>query len=163
MKERKQSYFKKVGNSLPKIIDKNIKEKNFIEISLIKKWREIIGDDIAKFCWPIKIVFSEINNLNGIIFLKTMRGKSMEIEFKNEEIIEKLNQYFGYKAIAKISVVQDFGIKSTCADYGVPPFGKEDKITKKKGKKVQSKVINKIKKNNIKTALKKLNKTLFGQ
>jgi len=154
MKERKQSYFKKVGNSLPKIIDKNIKEKNFIEISLIKKWREIIGDDIAKFCWPIKIVFSEINNLNGIIFLKTMRGKSMEIEFKNEEIIEKLNQYFGYKAIAKISVVQDFDIKDAY---------KEDKITKKRGKKVQSKVINKIKKNNIKTALKKLNKTLFGQ
>ena len=154
MKERKQSYFKKVGNSLPKIIDKNIKEKNFIEISLIKKWREIIGDDIAKFCWPIKIRFSEINNLNGIIFLKTMRGKSMEIEFKNEEIIEKLNQYFGYKAIAKISVVQDFDIKDAY---------KEDKITKKSGKKVQSKVINKIKKNNIKTALKKLNKTLFGQ
>ena len=154
MKERKQSYFKKVGNSLPKIIDKNIKEKNFIEISLIKKWREIIGDDIAKFCWPIKIRFSEINNLNGIIFLKTMRGKSMEIEFKNEEIIEKLNQFFGYKAIAKISVVQDFDIKDAY---------KEDKITKKRGKKVQSKVINKIKKNNIKTALKKLNKTLFGQ
>jgi hypothetical protein len=83
-----------------------------------------------------------------------MRGKSMEIEFKNEEIIEKLNQYFGYKAIAKISVVQDFDIKGTY---------KEDKITKKRGKKVQSKVINKIKKNNIKTALKKLNKTLFGQ
>ena len=154
MKERKQSYFKKIGNSLPKIVDKNIKEKNFVEISLIKKWREIIGDDIAKFCWPIKIVFSEINNLNGIIFLKTMRGKSMEIEFKNEEIIEKLNQYFGYKAIAKISVVQDFGIKDAY---------KEDKIIKKRGKKVQSKVINKIKKNNIKTALKKLNKTLFGQ
>ena len=154
MKERKQSYFKKVGNSLPKIIDKNIKEKNFIEISLIKKWREIIGDDIAKFCWPIKIRFSEINNLNGIIFLKTMRGKSMEIEFKNEEIIEKLNQYFGYKAIAKISVVQDFDIKDAY---------KEDKITKKRCKKVQSKVINIIKKNNIKTALKKLNKTLFGQ
>ena len=154
MKERKQSYFKKVGSSLPKIIDKNIKEKNFVEISLIKKWREIIGDDIAKFCWPIKIVFSEINNSNGIIFLKTKRGKSMEIEFKNEEIIEKLNQYFGYKAIAKISVVQDFGIKDAY---------KEDKIIKKRGKKVQSKVINKIKKNNIKTALKKLNKTLFGQ
>ncbi len=90
MKERKQSYFKKIGNCLPKIVDKNIKEKNFIEVSLIKKWREIIGDDIAKFCWPIKIIFSDIKNSNGIIFLKTKRGRSMEIEFKNEEIIENL-------------------------------------------------------------------------
>ena len=154
MKERKQSYFKKIGNSLPKIVNKNIKEKNFIELSLIKKWREIIGNDIAKFCWPIKIVFSEIKNSNGIIFLKTMRGKSMEIEFKNEEIIEKLNQYFGYKTISKISVVQDFNIKD---NY------KKNKIIKKRNENTQSKVINKVKKGDIKTALKKLNKTLFGQ
>ena len=154
MKERKQSYFKKIGNSLPKIVNKNIKEKNFIELSLIKKWREIIGNDIAKFCWPIKIVFSEIKNSNGIIFLKTMRGKSMEIEFKNEEIIEKLNQYFGYKTISKISVVQDFDIKD---NY------KKNKIIKKRNENTQSKVINKVKKGDIKTALKKLNKTLFGQ
>tara|TARA_B100000470_G_C19715026_1_gene357244 strand:+ start:202 stop:573 length:372 start_codon:yes stop_codon:yes gene_type:complete len=113
MKERKQSYFKKVGKSLPKIIDKNIKERNFVEITLIKQWKEIIGQDIAKYCWPIKIVFSDIKNSNGIIFLKTKRGRSMEIEFKNDEIIEKLNQYFGYKAINKISVVQDFNIKDS--------------------------------------------------
>ena len=153
MKERKQSYFKKIGNTLPKIIDKNIKKKNFIEISLIKKWREIIGDNIAKFCWPIKIIFSDIKNSNGIIFLKTKRGRSMEIEFKNEEIIEKLNQYFGYKAINKISIVQDFDIKDT--------YYKGSKIVKKIDKKTQSKLINKFKESNVNTALKKLNKTLF--
>ena len=153
MKERKQSYFKKIGNSLPKIVDKNIKEKNFVEVSLIKKWREIIGDDIAKFCWPIKIIFSNIKNSNGIIFLKTKRGKSMEIEFKSEEIIEKLNQYFGYKAIGKISVVQDFNIKDTY---------KKNKIIKKTSNKIsQSKIINKVKEDSVKMALKKLNKTLF--
>ena len=152
MKERKQSYFKKIGNCLPKIVDKNIKEKNFVEVSLIKKWREIIGDDIAKFCWPIKIIFSNIKNSNGIIFLKTERGRSMEIEFKNDEIIEKLNQYFGYKAIDKISVVQDFNIKDTY---------KKNKIIMKKSKSTQSKEINKIKENNVKVALNKLYKTLF--
>ena len=155
MKERKQSYFKKIGNSLPKIVDKNIKEKNFVEVSLIKKWREIIGDDIAKFCWPIKIIFSDIKNSNGIIFLKTKRGRSMEIEFKNEEIIEKLNQYFGYKAISKISVVQDFDIKDNKTE--------KSKIIKKTIKEPEYKIINKIKKNSLRLALKKLNKTLFEQ
>ena len=153
MKERKQSYFKKIGNSLPKIVDKNIKEKNFLEVSLIKKWREIIGDDIAKFCWPIKIVFSDIKNSNGLIFLKTKRGRSMEIEFKNEEIIEKLNQYFGYNAISKISVVQDFDIKDA--------YKKNKK--REKNKNTQSKIINKVKKGDIKMALKRLNKTLFEE
>ena len=153
MKERKQSYFKKVGKSLPKIIDKNIKERNFVEITLIKQWKEIIGQDIAKYCLPIKIVFSDIKNSNGIIFLKTKRGRSMEIEFKNDEIIEKLNQYFGYKAINKISVVQDFNIKDSY----------KKKIIKKKIKNNHSKVINKIKKNELKIALQNLSKTLFDQ
>ena len=153
MKERKQSYFKKVGKSLPKIIDKNIKERNFVEITLIKKWKEIIGQDIAKYCWPIKIIFSDIKNSNGIIFLKTKRGRSMEIEFKNDEIIEKLNQYFGYKAINKISVVQDFNIKDSY----------KKKIIKKKIKNNHSKVINKIKKSELKIALQNLSKTLFDQ
>ena len=153
MKERKQSYFKKVGKSLPKIIDKNIKERNFVEITLIKQWKEIIGQDIAKYCWPIKIIFSDIKNSNGIIFLKTKRGRSMEIEFKNDEIIEKLNQYFGYKAINKISVVQDFNIKDSY----------KKKIIKKKIKNNHSKVINKIKKNELKIALQNLSKTLFDQ
>ena len=92
MKERKQSYFKKIGDNLPKIIDKKIKKKIFVEVSLIKQWNNVVGNDIAKFCWPIKVIFSNIKNSNGIIFLKTKRGKSMEIEFKSEEIIEKLNQ-----------------------------------------------------------------------
>ena len=153
MKERKQSYFKKVGKSLPKVIDKNIKERNFVEITLIKQWKEIIGQDIAKYCWPIKIVFSDIKNSNGIIFLKTKRGRSMEIEFKNDEIIEKLNQYFGYKAINKISVVQDFNIKDSY----------KKKIIKKKIKNNHSKVINKIKKSELKIALQNLSKTLFDQ
>ncbi len=153
MKERKQSYFKKIGDSLPKIIDKNIKEKNFVEVSLIKQWNNVVGDDIAKCCWPIKVMFSNIKNSNGVIFIKTKRGKSMEIEFKSEEIIEKLNQYFGYKAIGKISVVQDFNIKDTI---------KTNKIVKKRSNKInQSKIINKVKEDSVKMALKRLNKTLF--
>ena len=78
----------------------------------------------------------------------------MEIEFKNDEIIENLNQYFGYKAINKISVVQDFDVKDSY---------KKSKIIKKKNTNNNSKVINKIKKNELKTALKNLSKTLFDQ
>ena len=152
MKERKQSYFKKISSSLPKIIDKKVKEKNFIEISLIKNWKKIIGNNIAEFCWPIKVSFQNINNSNGIIFLKTSRGKSMEIEFKNEEFIEKLNQYFGYKAISKISIVQDFKVEN---NY------KKKEFVKKNKKKIDLKEVNKLKKNSLKNALKRLNKTLF--
>ena len=149
MKFRKQSYFKKIGDSIPKFIEKNVKQKNFAETSLIKNWVKIVGVKISNLCFPIKISFSNIENSNGVIYLKTVRGKSMEVEFKNFEIIEKVNQYLGYKAITNISVVQDLNFKYE---------DKKKKIVKNKIDDF-SKDINKIKEESLKLALNKLNKT----
>tara|TARA_B100000029_G_scaffold516590_1_gene631516 strand:- start:6831 stop:7295 length:465 start_codon:yes stop_codon:yes gene_type:complete len=153
LKNTKQNYFKKIGKSLPKIITKDIKKKNFIQFSLLNNWKSIIGEEISRFCKPEKVVFSHNENINGTIYLKTIRGKSLEIEFKSEEIIEKLNQYFGYKAINKISVIQEFNV--------IRKKESNKKRLDKKIKKNQIKAINKIKKIDLKNALKSLNKTLF--
>ena len=153
MKFRTQSYFKQIGDTLPKILKTKLKKANFVEISVIKNWKEIVGDDIAKNCWPIKIFFSDGNNSNGKIAIKVKRGWSLEIEYKNQEIIEKLNQYFGYKAISKISIIQNF------EKYTVE--SKKKKIEKKIAKKKFFKEITNIKQPKLQKALLKLDKTLF--
>ena len=153
MKFRTQSYFKQIGDTLPKILKTKLKKANFVDISVIKNWKEIVGDDIAKNCWPIKIFFSDGNNSNGKITIKVKRGWSLEIEYKNQEIIEKLNQYFGYKAISKINIIQNF------EEYTVE--SKKNKIEKKITKKKFFKEITNIKQPKLQKALLKLDKTLF--
>ena len=153
MKFRTQSYFKQIGDTLPKILKTKLKKVNFVEMSVIKNWKEIVGDDIAKNCWPIKIFFSDGNNSNGKITIKVKRGWSLEIEYKNQEIIEKLNQYFGYKAISKINIIQNF------EEYTVE--SKKNKIEKKITKKKFFKEITNIKQPKLQKALLKLDKTLF--
>ena len=153
MKFRTQSYFKQIGDTLPKILKTKLKKANFVDISVIENWKEIVGDDIAKNCWPIKIFFSDGNNSNGKIAIKVKRGWSLEIEYKNQEIIEKLNQYFGYKAISKIDIIQNF------EEYTVE--SKKNKIEKKITKKKFFKEITNIKQPKLQKALLKLDKTLF--
>ena len=153
MKFRTQSYFKQIGDTLPKILKTKLKKANFVDISVIKNWKEIVGDDIAKNCWPIKIFFPDGNNSNGKITIKVKRGWSLEIEYKNQEIIEKLNQYFGYKAISKINIIQNF------EEYTVE--SKKNKIEKKITKKKFFKEITNIKQPKLQKALLKLDKTLF--
>ena len=152
MKFRTQSYFKQIGDTLPKILKTKLEKANFVDISVIKNWKEIVGDDIAKNCWPIKIFFSDGNNSNGKIAIKVKRGWSLEIEYKNQEIIEKLNQYFGYKAISKINIIQNF------EEYTVE--SKKNKIEKKITKKKFFKEITNIKQSKLQKALLKLDKTL---
>ena len=153
MKFRTQSYFKQIGDTLPKILKTKLKKANFVDISVIENWKEIVGDDIAKNCWPIKIFFSDGNNSNGKIAIKVKRGWSLEIEYKNQEIIEKLNQYFGYNAISKINIIQNF------EEYTVE--SKKNKIEKKITKKKFFKEITNIKQPKLQKALLKLDKTLF--
>ena len=154
MKFRRQNYFKKIGETLPKILEKKLKKANFIEISIIKNWKEIVGDDIAKYCWPIKITFSNENNLSSKIIIQVKRGWSLEIEHKSYEIIDKLNQYFGYKAISKINIIQNF-------DEDIVET-KKNIIKKRITKKNYSKEISNIKQSKLQKALLKLDKTLFG-
>ena len=108
MKSKRSGYFKKIGDALPKVLEKKFKKTNFIELSIIKNWKDIVGEEISKKSWPIKIIFTDSNNLNGKLSLKVERGWAMEIEYKNQEILENLNQFFGYKAISKINIIQDF-------------------------------------------------------
>ena len=85
MKDRKKSYFKKVGDSLPKIVNKNISERSFVELSLIKNWNKIIGKEIACYCWPIKMIFSglclSISLPNTIIETAKTKHLTEKIEF----------------------------------------------------------------------------------
>ena len=44
---RKQNYFKKISDTLPKIIGKDLKKANFVEISILQDWTHIVGEKIA--------------------------------------------------------------------------------------------------------------------
>lgn len=152
MKSKRSGYFKKIGDALPKVLEKKFKKTNFIELSIIKNWKDIVGEEISKKSWPIKIIFTDSNNLNGKLSLKVERGWAMEIEYKNQEILENLNQFFGYKAISKINIIQDF---KTYFKKGIK------KINKEKSQINHSRNINNVKHLKLKKALKKLDKTLF--
>ena len=154
MFSRKQNYFKKISDTLPKIIGKDLKKANFVEISILQNWTDIVGEKIAKYSWPEKIIFSKSNNdLNGKVFLKVKRGWAMEVEYKNQEIIEKLNQFFGYNAVTKLNIIQDFedNVKKN----------KKEKNVDKTHKKNFSENIKNIKQIKLRKALKMLDKTLF--
>ena len=151
MKSKRSGYFKKIADALPKVLEKKFKETSYVELSIIKNWKEIVGNEISKKCWPNKIIFSNSDNLNGQLSLKVERGWAMEIEYKNQEIIENLNRFFGYKAISKINVIQDFKTS----------FKQEKKKIKEKLDINHLKNINNIKYEKLKKALKKLDKTMF--
>ena len=46
---------------------------------------------------------------DGTLVLNVIHGKEMEIEYKKNEIIDKINSFFGYNCVSKVTlkIVQD--------------------------------------------------------
>ena len=92
-----------LANTLPKQIKKIIKKNGFNFSSVVDNWAKIVGKEFSDHCYPINI--KVINNSNTLcLVLNVIHGKELEIEYGKNNIIDKINSYFGYNFISKIEL-----------------------------------------------------------
>ena len=58
---------------------------------------------ISDSCYPLTVKMGK-ETKNGTLVLNVIHGKEMEIEYKKEEIIDKINSFFGYNCISKVTL-----------------------------------------------------------
>ena len=92
-----------LANTLPKQIKKIIKKNGFNLSSVVDNWTKIVGKEFSDHCYPINI--KVLNNSNMLcLVLNVIHGKELEIEYGKNNIIDKINLYFGYNFISKIEL-----------------------------------------------------------
>ena len=133
------------SNTLPRGIKDILKKNGYNYSEIINKWNKLVGKDISEVANPKSIKIKK-GETSGTLVLSIKRGNEINIEYSKNEIINKINSYFGYKFIDKILV------NVTNA---------ESKKIKKSSTLVESsknfkEQINKIKNTNIKDSLSEL-------
>jgi hypothetical protein len=68
----------------------------------------MVGRDISDVCYPSTIKMSKEMN-NGTLIINVIHGNELTVEYGKQEIIEKINSFFGFKCIkeVKLKVVQE--------------------------------------------------------
>ncbi len=94
---------KTVGNSLPKTLNKILKKGGYNYSSIINNWTELVGKKISSMCYP-KSVKTNRELKNGTLLLNVSPGNQLDVEYSKEEVIDKINSFFGYKFIKKIKI-----------------------------------------------------------
>jgi len=133
------------GNTLPRGIKGILKKNGYNYSEIINKWNFLVGQDISNCCYPKSIKVSQANK-NGTLVLSVERGNEINVEYSKQEIINKINSYFGYKLISKIRL-QTFNSANIKQ--------KKQNILSKSSKKFEKK-INEIKNKDIRNSLSKL-------
>ena len=98
------------GNTLPRGLKGILKKNGYNYSEIISKWNILVGKDISDCAYPKSIKMKKRDS-NGTLVLAIKRGDEINIEYSKEEIINKINSYFGYKLINEIKL-QTFNSES---------------------------------------------------
>ena len=134
-------------NTLPTNVKKVLIKKGKIYSETLDNWKNIVGKDLFKVCYPKS--FKNSNKLNeSCLNIMVKRGNEVDLEYSKNTIIKKINAYFGY------NVVQNIKLNTFEDQYKETIEKKNINVTKKK----HIKQIANIKNDVIKNSLLELNK-----
>ena len=95
-----------VGASLPKIAGPALRKRGFVQAKLITEWPAIVGDMLAQETVPQKLIFERGNRGDGILYLRVNSGFAIELQHIAPQLIERINGFFGYQAVADLRLQQ---------------------------------------------------------
>ena len=89
------------SNSIPKSLKKHLKKGGYNYSNIVDNWTRIVDAKISNNCYPSTVKMNT-DMKDGILVLNVIHGKEIEIEYNKNEIVDKVNAYFGYNCIAKV-------------------------------------------------------------
>ncbi|APE28244.1 DUF721 domain-containing protein [Aurantiacibacter gangjinensis] len=97
---------KPVAELVPQIGRAAFRRFGFVQSSVVTRWPEIVGEHHAKVCSPESIRFPPGEKSDGIMQLVVLPAHAPLIQHVIPEIIERVNRFFGYRAVAKVKMRQ---------------------------------------------------------
>ena len=96
------------STSIPKTLKKYLRKGGYNFSNVVDNWTKMMSKEISDACYPLTIKIDK-NMSDGILILNVIHGKEMEIEYKKNEIMDKINSFYGYNFIKNINlkIVQD--------------------------------------------------------
>ena len=95
-----------IAELMPEIGRTAFRKFGFVQSSVVTRWQEIVGTAHARICAPEAIRFPPGEKSDGILDLVVVPAHAPMIQHVVPEIIERVNRFFGYKAVARVKLRQ---------------------------------------------------------
>ena len=107
-----------LGSFVPGLTKKAFEKYGFSAATLITDWATIVGKDLAAYTAPERLKWPKFvetyaeteadakGRPGATLDLKVEPARALEVEYRRAQIAERINAYFGYRAIEKIRLLQ---------------------------------------------------------
>ena len=109
---------KAVGSFVSRLTQKAVQKYGFSAAALITDWRSIVGEDLARYTepqrlkWPRGVeAYGEMDadaagRPGATLVLRVDGARALDVQYSARQIIERINGYFGYRAVADLRLIQ---------------------------------------------------------
>ena len=96
------------SSSIPKTLRKYLRKGGYNYSNIVDNWTKIVSKKISDACYPVTVKMGK-EMRDGTLVLNVVHGKEMEVEYEKNEIMDKINSFFGFNCISNITlkIVQD--------------------------------------------------------
>ncbi|MDD3287714.1 MAG: DciA family protein [Alphaproteobacteria bacterium] len=127
-----------ISGSIDKIARKTIGKDWNLYAALLAHWTEIVGEDYAQVTSPVKISFPKGkpdkerwdsgHRSDGVLHVRLPQGLVLDFTYRSDQILSRINGYFGYAAIERLTFEPFYGSatakaepKTSAPDADMPP------------------------------------------
>ena len=104
--EKRRGGLRAIGAEIPRIAGAALGKRGFGEAQLVTQWEAVIGADLAEKLSPERIVFPRGERRNGTLRLRVASAFATEAQHLEPVLIERINAFFGYGAVARLAFIQ---------------------------------------------------------
>jgi hypothetical protein len=107
-----------VGSYVPKLTHKAFEKYGFAAAALITDWAVIVGKDVATYTAPERLKWPRGVDVGGdveegaegrpgaTLVVRVDPALALDVQYKAQQIIERINRHFGYRAVAELRLLQ---------------------------------------------------------
>ncbi len=118
-RSRKQPNARTVGAFVPQLTRKSFEKFGFSTAALIMDWSRIAGQDLAAYTVPERVSWprapsdpieadpeNPATRPGATLYLRVDPARALDVEYRARQIVERINTFFGYRAISGLRLVQ---------------------------------------------------------
>ncbi len=95
-----------VSRLLTKLLTPAARQRGFAAVAVIEEWPAIVGPDLARRCHPVRLAFRPGSKTGGTLVLQAAGGAALELQHSTPQLLERVNDYFGFRAAARLQLLQ---------------------------------------------------------
>ncbi|MEQ1647259.1 MAG: DciA family protein [Hyphomicrobiaceae bacterium] len=109
---------RQIAGFVPSLTRKAFEKYGFSAVALITDWTEIVGRELATYTAPERLKWprapegepsedmQQRKRDGAVLTLRVDGARALEMEYRRAEVAERVNAYFGYRAVGDVRILQ---------------------------------------------------------